>query len=161
MLLFLFFLIYSLCMSLILLNGIHMYVCVCVCVCVYIYIYICTYLSQKISLFIVINWTKDIKSQEKARDRCSKPLGLAGIKKFLDWCYNKWDLHDAPWRDALSTSYICWITKLLIMRELLRGNSTRKDTLWWTEWFVGVTVLVGLKYGINLLCVWCSATAEM
>ena len=132
-----FFLIYSLCMSLVLLNGIHMYMCMCI------YIYTCTYLSQNISPLIVVNWRKDIKSQEKARGRCSKPLGLAGIKKFLDRCYNKWDLHAATWRGAWSTSYICWITKLLIMKELLKGNSTRKDTLWWTELFVGVTVLVG------------------
>ena len=105
------------------------HICVFVYMYIYIYIYTCTYLSQKISLLIVINWRKEIKSQEKARDRCSKPLGLSGTRKFLDRCYNKWDLHDATWRDALSTSYICWITKLLIMRELLRGNSTRKDTL--------------------------------
>lgn len=63
------------------------------------------------------------------RGRCSRLLGLAGIRNsWIDVAINESYVMPHA-REPLTTSYICWITKLLIIREMPRGNSTREDTL--------------------------------
>lgn len=116
------------------------------------YAHTCTYLPQKTRLPIVINWTKDVKSQEIARGRCRKPLGPAGIRNSLDQCYNKWDRHDATRKGSIK-HWLRLLNNKAIDHERVayRGNSARKGTLRWTEVFGRVTVLAGLKCHINLL----------